>query len=100
MDKYFVYILTNKNKTVLYTGITNDLSRRLIEHIESIKNNKKTFAAKYKCKHLVYYEENDWVQEAISREKQIKGWVRSKKVELIKTTNPNFEFLEDGFINI
>ncbi|SDQ15473.1 GIY-YIG nuclease family protein [Flagellimonas zhangzhouensis] len=100
MDKYCVYILTNRNKSVLYTGITNDLSRRLIEHIECIKNNKKTFAAKYKCKHLVYYEEYDWVQEAISREKEIKGWVRAKKVKLIKTTNPNFEFLEDGFINI
>ncbi|MEE1961663.1 GIY-YIG nuclease family protein [Allomuricauda taeanensis] len=94
----YVYILTNKNKTVLYTGVTNDLTRRLIEHIENIEQGKRTFAAKYKCKHLVYYEEYAWVQDAISREKEIKGWVRIKKLQLIKTFNPNMDFLEDGFL--
>ncbi|SFB70834.1 putative endonuclease [Flagellimonas taeanensis] len=98
MNKYYVYILTNKNKTVLYTGVTNDLTRRLIEHIENIEQGKRTFAAKYKCKHLVYYEEYAWVQDAISREKEIKGWVRMKKLQLIKTFNPNMDFLEDGFL--
>ncbi|WP_421813360.1 GIY-YIG nuclease family protein [Flagellimonas sp.] len=98
MDKYFVYILTNKNKTVLYTGVTNNLTKRLVEHNDNIEQGKKTFAAKYRCKHLLYYEEYDWIQEAIAREKEIKGWVRAKKLNLIKSVNPNFDFLEDGFL--
>ena len=95
---YYVYILTNRNKTVLYTGMTNNLTRRLYEHAENIQLGKKTFAAKYKCKHLLYYEKYSWVQEAIAREKEIKGWVRIKKLELIKTINPDMGFLEDMFI--
>ena len=98
MERYVVYIITNKHKTVLYTGVTNNLSRRLIEHNENIRLGRKTFAAKYKCKHLLYYEAYDWAQDAIAREKQIKGWVRAKKLELIKTTNPNFDFLEGVFL--
>jgi len=98
MDKYFVYILTNKNKTVLYTGMTNNLTRRLVEHIENIEQGKKTFAAKYRCKHLLYYEQYDWIQQAIAREKEIKGWIRAKKLNLITSINPNLDFLEDGFL--
>ncbi|MBO0342143.1 MAG: GIY-YIG nuclease family protein [Bacteroidota bacterium] len=98
MNKYYVYILTNKNKTVLYTGVTNNLSRRLVQHIENIRKARKTFTAKYKCKHLLYYEEYDWIQEAIAREKEIKGWVRTKKLSLIKSVNPNLDFLEEGFL--
>ena len=95
---YYVYILTNRNKTVLYTGLTNNLSRRLMEHKENIQLIKKTFAAKYKCKHLLYYEKYTWVHDAITREKEIKGWIRAKKLELIKTTNPNMSFLEGEFL--
>ena len=98
MKKHFVYILTNKNKTVLYTGVTNNLTRRLIEHNDNIEQGKKSFAAKYRCNHLLYYEEYDWMQEAIAREKEIKGWVRVKKISLIKSINPNLGFLEDGFL--
>lgn len=91
---YHVYIITNKNKTVFYTGVTNYLARRLHEHNLNIKSNAKTFAAKYKCLHLLYYEKYTWVQDAIAREKEIKGWRRSKKIELIKSINPDLNFLE------
>ena len=91
---YHVYIITNKTKTVIYTGMTNYLARRLYEHTQNIIDKKRTFASKYKCQHLLYYEKFTWVQEAITREKQIKGWSRNKKLELIKTINPDFNFLE------
>lgn len=91
---YHVYIFTNLNKTVLYTGVTNHLAKRLFQHKMAIKENEKTFVGKYKCKHLVYYEKFTWVQDAIAREKQIKGWLRVKKIDLIKTINPDFNFLE------
>jgi putative endonuclease len=55
---------------------------------------KESFASKYKCKHLLYYEKFTWIQEAIAREKEIKGWRRQKKLNLIKTINPNLKFLE------
>ncbi len=95
---YYVYILTNRNKTVLYTGMTNNLVRRLTEHQENIRLGKKSFAAKYRCKHLVHFEEYTWVQNAIAREKEIKGWVRRKKLDLIKSENPNLDFLEEAFL--
>ena len=98
MNKYYIYVLTNKHKTVLYIGVTNDLARRLVDHNDNIIGGRKTFAAKYKCKHLIYYEEYDWIQEAIAREKEIKGWVRTKKLKLIKSVNPNLNFLEGGFL--
>ncbi|MGI9553263.1 MAG: GIY-YIG nuclease family protein [Aurantibacter sp.] len=91
---YHVYIITNKNKTVLYAGVTNYLAKRLYQHAENIKLKKKTFAARYKCRHLLYYEKFTWVQEAIAREKEIKGWRREKKIALIKTINPDMNFLE------
>lgn len=78
MNKHYVYIITNKNKTVLYTGVTNDLARRLVEHIDNIEKGRKTFTAKYKCKHLLYYEEYGWIQEAIAREKEIKDGLGPK----------------------
>ena len=95
---YYVYILTNKNKTVLYTGMTNNLHKRLEQHHVDITNNSKSFVARYKCWHLLHYEKYTWVQGAIAREKQIKGWLRIKKLDLIKTTNPDLEFLEDSFL--
>ncbi len=93
---YFVYILTNKNKTALYTGVTNDLYRRLSEHFENAKPFRhSSFAGKYNAYHLLYYERYDWVENAIAREKEIKGWRRSKKEALINTLNPEWIFLND-----
>lgn len=92
---YFVYIITNKNKTVLYTGVTNDLKTRLQQHMYDSINQKKTFAGKYNAFYLLYYERFEWVQHAIKREKEIKGWSRSKKINLINSLNPNWNFLND-----
>jgi putative endonuclease len=91
---YHVYVITNQHKSVLYTGVTNYLARRLHEHHTNILQKKKTFAAKYNCRHLLYYEKFTWIQEAIAREKEIKGWRREKKMNLIKTINPKLNFLE------
>lgn len=95
---YHTYIITNQSKSVLYTGVTNYLARRLHEHNRNILDKKKTFAAKYKCRPLLYYEKYTWVQEAITREKEIKGWRREKKMNLIKTINPKLNFLEYLFL--
>jgi putative endonuclease len=81
---YFVYIMTNRSKT-LYTGITNSLVRRVREHKLGIGS---VFAAKYKLDRLVYFERFESVHFAIGREKQIKGWLRIKKVALIVSVNP------------
>jgi putative endonuclease len=89
---YSVYILTNYNRTVLYTGVTNDLEQRIIEHYLN-SNKPGSFTGKYKTFYLLYYEDYKYVNEAIAREKEIKGWRRSKKEELIKTLNPDMIFL-------
>ena len=91
---YFVYITTNPNKTVLYTGITNTLNRRLEEHALNAGNSD-TFAGRYHCYNLLYYERFTYVEHAIAREKEIKKWNRAKKEDLIKSVNPNWEFLND-----
>jgi len=88
---YYTYILTNKNKTVLYIGVTNNLK----DGIEFYKNSKKSFTSKYKCFYLIYYEHFFEVNLAISRGKQLKGWKRIKKEELIKGFNPHCKFLND-----
>lgn len=95
---YHTYIIANQSKSVLYTGVTNYLARRLHEHNKNILDKKKTFAAKYNCRHLLYYEKFTWVQETIAREKEIKGWRREKKMNLINTINPKFNFLEYLFL--
>lgn len=95
---YYVYIITNKYRSTYYTGVTNNLARRLYEHAQNIKNKTKTFAAKYQVEHLVYYEKFTWIQLAIAREKEIKGWRRDKKLALIRSFNENFEFLEGRFL--
>ncbi|MFY0653421.1 MAG: GIY-YIG nuclease family protein [Cyclobacteriaceae bacterium] len=92
---YFIYILTNKNKKVLYVGLTNDLRTRLKQHYEDSIGPIKTFAGKYNCYSLVYWERHQWVQHAIEREKEIKGWKRNKKDALISEFNPEREFLND-----
>ena len=92
---FYVYILTNKAKTVLYTGVTNNLKRRLQEHNEKL--NPKSFTAKYNLNYLIYYEKYGWIQQAIAREKEIKLLRRDLKLELIKEVNPNMEFLNNRF---
>ncbi|MBX9851273.1 MAG: GIY-YIG nuclease family protein [Cytophagaceae bacterium] len=74
---YFVYITTNSKREVLYIGVTNDLETRLLQHFENSKE-KKSFAGKYFCYHLVYYERHDFIQHAIEREKEFKKWRREK----------------------
>jgi len=74
---FYVYILTNKRKTVLYTGVTNNLHKRLHQH--SAKQNMNSFTAKYNVEFLIYYEKFGWIQQAIEREKEIKNFPRNKK---------------------
>ncbi len=93
-----IYIITNKYRSTFYVGMTNDLPRRLTEHCNNIKNGNKTFASKYNLEFLVFYEKFTWVQQAIAREKEIKGWRREKKLNLIRLFNENFEFLNDVFV--
>ena len=88
---YYVYILTNKNNTVLYTGVTNDLSRRLEEHRNNLT--KKSFTARYNANKLVFYETTTQADVAIAREKQIKAGSRKKKEELINQMNPLWQDL-------
>jgi putative endonuclease len=95
MHNYYVYILTNSLKTVLYIGVTNNLYRRLREHYQDSKTKKKTFAGKYNCYNLIYYEYFQFINHAIDREKELKGWRRSKKVELVENVNPDWKFLND-----
>ena len=90
MRQYYVYILTNKKQGVLYTGVTNDLERRMYEHKNKLIPG---FASKYNLKKLVYFEETTDVNAAIAREKQIKCWLRKKKVALIESDNPEWNDL-------
>ena len=94
---YYIYILTNKHRSTFYIGVTNNLKIRLSQHKENIQIGAKTFVARYNIEFLVYYEKFNWIQEAIAREKELKGWIRDKKLELIKESNPNFEFLNHLF---
>tara|TARA_R110002072_G_scaffold22432_5_gene78743 strand:- start:228 stop:548 length:321 start_codon:yes stop_codon:yes gene_type:complete len=90
---FYVYILTNKYRTTFYVGVTNNLRKRLQQHKEAIEQRKKTFVAKYNLSDLVYYEKHGWIQQAIAREKEIKGWRKEKKLDLIRLINPNMETL-------
>ena len=91
---YYIYILTNKNKTVLYIGITSDLKTRLYQHNHPIPFSD-AFTSKYKCYYLVYYELVFDINQAILREKQLKGWSRLKKENLINSFNKEWLFLND-----
>ncbi len=86
MNNYYVYILTNRSKT-LYTGVTNDIIRRVYEHKQKLIPG---FTQKYNIDKLAYYEETVDVTAAIAREKQIKGWLRVKKIALIESMNPEW----------
>jgi len=93
--QYFVYILTSKSGT-LYTGITNNLRRRVYQHRHKLIEG---FTKKYNVNRLVYFETFGEVRDAIAREKQIKGWLRSKKIALIESTNPRWLDLSDDWDN-
>ena len=94
MDKkYFVYIATNKSNT-LYTGVTNDIQRRMLEHKNKLVHG---FTEKYNIDKLVFCQEFSQPEEAIVAEKKIKGWTRIRKIELIKSINPEFDDLSVSF---
>ena len=88
---YYVYILTNWKKTVLYVGVTNNLNRRLREHYAN-RGKPKSFTGKYYCYNLVYYEWHQYILNAIAREKELKYWLRAKKAVLISEANPEWKF--------
>ncbi|MDA8170032.1 MAG: GIY-YIG nuclease family protein [Nitrospiraceae bacterium] len=90
MKQYYVYILTNKTNKVLYTGVTNNLKRRIYEHKEKLVDG---FTKKYNLCKLAYYEIFDNAENAIIREKQIKGGPRNKKIGLIEKMNPEWKDL-------
>ena len=84
---YYVYILTNQYNTVVYTGVTNNLERRLYEHRNHLVDG---FTKRYNLNKLIYFETTSDVRSAIEREKQIKGWTRAKKNALIESVNPQW----------
>ena len=88
--EYYIYLLTNKHNNVLYTGVTNDLIRRIYEHKNKLN---KGFTKKYNADHLVYYELYIDIAHAIAREKQIKGWSRKKKNEMVSQFNSQWNDL-------
>lgn len=92
---YYVYIITNKTRSVLYTGVTNNLHLRLEQHLS--KYNPKSFSSRYNLGYLLYFEKFTWIQQAIEREKEIKNLSRLKKLELIRTYNPALDFLNQFF---
>lgn len=94
MKTYYVYILASKS-LVLYTGVTNNLERRVGEHKE-----KRTagFTSRYNVNRLVYFEDTHDINAAIAREKQIKGWLRQRKIALIESTNPTWRDLSDDWL--
>jgi putative endonuclease len=89
MKKFYVYILSSLSGT-LYTGVTNNIEQRVFQHKHKLVNG---FTKKYNVDRLVYYEETQDINVAIAREKEIKGWRRSKKIALIKSMNPKWEDL-------
>ena len=89
---YYVYIMTNKHNTVLYTGVTNDLKKRAWQHREKLVEG---FTKRYNINKLVYYEAFDEVRAAITREKQIKGGSRQKKIDLVNNMNSEWRDLYD-----
>lgn len=94
----FVYIMTNKNRTTLYIGVTNDLCRRIFEHKNHLFHN--SFTDRYNLEYCIYYEAFRYFDLAIQREKELKKWNRHKKESLINQKNPGWKVLvtEDGFI--
>ena len=88
--QYYVYLMTNRNNTVIYTGVTNDLKRRVYEHKEKLIDG---FTKKYNITKLVYFESTNDIYSAIQREKQIKAGSRQKKIDLINSINKEWKDL-------
>ena len=91
---YYTYILTNKRNNVFYIGVTNDIERRMFEYKNKLHSG---FTSKYNVNKLVYYDEFDNPYDAICREKQLKGWLRQKKIDLIKSVNSRFDDLLESW---
>ena len=89
---YCVYIMTNKNNSTLYTGVTNNLLRRVYKHKKGVGSK---FTHRYKTNKLVYYETTNDVEAAIMREKQVKDGSRQKKIDLVNSINPEWRDLSD-----
>ena len=92
--EYSIYILTNKSNTVFYVGVTSELENRVWKHKNKVYDG---FTSKYEVNKLVYYEEYQWIHDAIAREKQLKGGSRQKKIDLIISENPAWNDLSDGW---
>ena len=91
---YYVYVLTNKSNRVMYIGVTNNLERRLYEHKQELIEG---FTKRYHVHKLVYFETTTDVRSAIEREKQLKGWRRARKNELVETMNPEWRDLSEDW---
>ncbi|MBO6830462.1 GIY-YIG nuclease family protein [Allomuricauda sp.] len=98
LNLYYVYIVTNKSKSTLYIGVTNNIQNRLAQHHFDSQNAKKSFAGKYNCYLLVYYEGFTSIENAIKREKELKKWRREKKERLISSFNPSWEVLNNQIV--
>ena len=94
--RYYVYILSNRNCNVLYTGVTGDLVRRIWEHKNHL--DKDGFTSKYNVTKLIYFEETSDIKAALEREKQIKSWKRERKIDLIVKSNPRMIDLYDHIV--
>ena len=91
-----IYLITNKNNTVIYTGVTSDLTKRVWQHKSKFYKN--SFTARYNCDKLVYFERLNTMTEAIAREKQLKAGNRKRKEELINLENPEWKDLSEGWV--
>ena len=98
---FWVYIMANTNgrATTIYTGVTNDLERRVYEHRNPDRTGRRSFTVRYRLMRLVSFEDFSDVRDAIAREKQIKGWRRDRKIELIESLNPVWQSLSDVWGN-
>ena len=94
--QYYVYIMANQKGNVIYTGVTNDLLRRVYEHKNHLDQG--SFTARYNVEKLVYFEVTSDVESAIEREKQIKGWNRKRKNKLIENKNPDWMDLYESIL--
>ncbi|MDO6675144.1 GIY-YIG nuclease family protein [Tenacibaculum sp. 1B UA] len=94
--QYYIYIITNKKDGVLYIGVTNNLERRIFEHKNKLV---KGFSSKYNLDKLIYFEEHQFIKEAIKREKNMKKWKRAWKINLVIKENPNWDDLAKNWYN-